>query len=280
VVVEMAIDPHAFNEFEAAGWQQKASGYDAFFAPVTGQVVGPLLDAVGAGAGIRLLDVASGPGYVAAAAARRGAQVTAIDIAPEMVELARRSHPEVDFRAGDAEALPFQVGSFDAVVSNFGILHLGRPEQAAAEFARVLSAGGSVAMSVWDVPGRARLIGVFVDAMTEAGAAPPADVPVGPPFFRFSDDDAFAELLAGAGLIDVAVDTVEFSHRMPSTGALWNHMLAGTVRTAAAIQGQPPDVQARIRTAFDRLAGAHAVGDGLDLPVSVKLATGRKPSAS
>lgn len=276
----MGIDPHAFNAFEAAGWQNKAAPYDAFFAPVTGRVVKPLLDAVGAGAGTRLLDVASGPGYVAAAAARRGAEVTGVDIAPAMIELARRSHPEIDFRPGDAEALPFADASFNAVVSNFGILHLGRPEQAAAEFARVLTTGGSVSMSVWDAPARARLIGVFVDAMTEAGATPPVDIPVGPPFFQFSDEGAFAGLLAGAGLVDVAVETIEFIHRLPSSGVLWDGLLDAAVRTTAAIQGQPPDVQARIRAAFERLVSAHAVADGgLDLPVSVKLASGRKPFA-
>jgi SAM-dependent methyltransferase len=221
--------------------------------------------------------VASGPGYVAAAAARRGAQVTGVDIAPAMIEFARRSHPEIDFRLGDAEVLPFASVSFDAVVSNFGILHLGRPEQAADEFARVLTPGGSVSMSVWDVPARARLIGIFVDAMTEAGATPPSDLPLGPPFFQFSDDDAFAGLLAGAGLTDVAVGTIEFIHRLPSSDALWDGLLGAAVRTTAAIQGQPQDVRTRIRAAFDRLVSAHAVADGgLELPVSVKLATGRK----
>jgi SAM-dependent methyltransferase len=277
----MGIDPLAFNAFEAAGWQKKAAPYDAFFARVTGRIVDPLLAAVGAGAGTRLLDVASGPGYVAAAAARQGAQVTGVDIAPAMIEFARRSHPEIDFRPGDAEALPFADGSFDAVVSNFGILHLGRPEQAAAEFARVLTAGGSIAMSVWDAPVRARLVGVFVDAMTEAGATPPAEIPVGPPFFQFSDDDTFAGLLAGAGLVDVAVETIEFIHQVPSSSALWDGLLDAAVRTTAAIQGQPPDVQARIRAAFERLVSAYAVADGgLDLPVSAKLATGRKPFAA
>jgi len=277
---ESGIDPQAFNAFEAAGWQQKAPAYDAFFASVTGRAVDPLLDAIGAGPGVRLLDVASGPGYVAAAAARRGAQVTGVDIAESMIKLARGAHPEIDFRQGDAEALPFPDASFDAVVSNFGVLHFGRPEQAAAEFARVVAAGGAVALTVWDVPAQSRLIGVFVDAMAEAGAVPPSDLPTGPAFFQFSDDKAFIELLAGAGLVDVAVTTVTFQKQVPSADLLWDGLLAGTVRTASVILGQPPQVQARIRAAFDRLVSGYPSGDGgIDLPVSVKLASGRRPVA-
>ena len=59
-----------------------------------------------------------------------------MDVAQAMVALARRLHPDVDFRQADAHALPFEDSSFDAVVGNFVILHLGRPEQAAAEFVR------------------------------------------------------------------------------------------------------------------------------------------------
>ena len=87
---------------------------------------------------MRVLDVGSGPGYVAAAAAARDATAVGVDVAPAMVALARTLHPQVEFVQGDAEHLQFADDSFDAVVANFAILHLGRPEQAAAEFARVL----------------------------------------------------------------------------------------------------------------------------------------------
>lgn len=269
----------AFNRFEAAGWERSAAPYDAFFAGVTSRLAGPVLDAVAAGDGTRLLDVATGPGYVAGAAAARGAQVTAVDVSAAMVELAARTYPEVAVRQGDAEALPFPDAAFDAVVCNFGVLHLGRPERAAAEAARVTAPGGRVALTVWDVPAKARLIGVFVDAMASARAAPPAELPVGPPFFRFSDQAEFAALLTGAGYGDVAVATVAFLHAVPSAEALWDGLLAGTVRTGPSILGQPPEVRQAIRAAFDRLAAEYAAPDGaLALPVSVKLATGRKPT--
>lgn len=132
VVGQPAIDPDAFNAFEASGWEHKAAGYDHFFGGITGRFVEPLLNAVSAGPGTRLLDLATGPGYVAARAADRGASVVGVDVAGAMIALARRLHPEIDFRQADIHKLPFEAGSFDVVVGNFVVLHLGRPEQAMA----------------------------------------------------------------------------------------------------------------------------------------------------
>ena len=197
-----------------------------------------------------------------------------------MISLARRLHPQLEFRHGNAEALPFQDGSFDAVVGNFVMLHLGRPERAAAEFARVLAPGGRVALTVWDVPERARFLGVLVDAVAAAGARPPEDIPVGPPIFRFADDQEFARLLQSQHLEDTEVRTISFTHPESSPDALWQGLLGGTVRTSALVLRQPSEVQRQIRAAFDRIVQQYAVGAGLELPVSVKLASGRKPAAS
>jgi ubiquinone/menaquinone biosynthesis C-methylase UbiE len=102
------IDAAAFNAFEAAGWEAKAAGYDEFFGAITTRLVAPLLDAAEVRAGVRLLDVASGPGYAAARAAERGASVVGVDIASAMISLASRLHPQLEFLRGDAEALPSQ----------------------------------------------------------------------------------------------------------------------------------------------------------------------------
>ena len=273
----MTVDADAFNTFEAAGWERQAAGYDDFFGRITTSVVDPLLDAAGVESGVRVLDVASGPGYVTARAAERGASAIGVDIAEAMLSLARRRHPELDFRRGSAEELPFAEETFDAVVANFVLLHLGRPEQAAAEFVRVLAPGGRIALSVWDVPERARFVGVLLDAVAAAGASPPEDLPVGPPIFRFSDEQEFAALLRGSGLEDVDVTTVAFSHSAASPDELWDGLLGGTVRAAALVLGQTEAVQRRIRAAFDRIVAEHRVEDGLELPVSVKLASARKP---
>jgi SAM-dependent methyltransferase len=272
------IDEDAFNAFEAAGWEGVASGYDRFWESLTSRTCDPLLDAAGVGAGTRTLDVATGPGYVAAHAAERGASVVGLDLAEAMVELARSRCPEIEFVRGDAEELPFPDGSFGAVVANFMILHVARPDRAVAEAFRVLAADGRVALSVWDVPARARFIGVLLDAVTEVEAAPPADIPEGPPFFRFADDAAFTGLLRGAGFEDVAVRSISFTHHVAGSDELWDGLTGATVRMAALVEGQDAETQHRIREAFDRQLAEYGGPGGVDVPVAAKVVSGRKPA--
>lgn len=269
-----AIDPAAFNAFEAAGWERKAATYDDFVGGVTSRLVDRLLDAAGVVPGTRVLDIATGPGYAAAEAAGRGALVVGIDVAAAMVQLARGRYPGIDFRVADAEALPFEAGAFDAVVGNFMILHLARPEQAVSEFVRVLKPGGRVALSAWDQPIRMRMLGVFLDALADAGVSPPDDIPAGPPFFRFADEDQFAGLLEDAGLTGVTVDTIAFRHHVSTAAELWTGLLRGTVRTSALIERQTEQIRRQVRAAFDRQMRDYQRGDGFELPVSVKLAHG------
>jgi SAM-dependent methyltransferase len=271
------IDADAFNAFEAAGWEAKAAGYDHFFGAFTSELVDPLLDAAEVGPGVRMLDAASGPGYVTTKAAERGASVVGVDIAEAMITLAAQLHPRLEFVRGDAQALPFPDESFAAVVGNFALLHLGRPELAAEEFVRVLEPGGRLALTVWDAPERARFLGVFLDAVAAAGAAPPAEIPHGPPFFRFADEQEFVRLLSGQELEDVQVRTISFSHSFGSPDEYWDGLLGGTVRISALVFGQSEEVQREIRAAFDRLVEPYKVDDRLELPVSVKLASGLRP---
>ena len=76
-----AIDPDAFNAFEAAGWEERAPGYDRFFGSITSRLAAPLLDAARVGERTRVLDVATGPGYIAGEASARGASVVGVDVA-------------------------------------------------------------------------------------------------------------------------------------------------------------------------------------------------------
>lgn len=273
---ELSIDPDAFNAFEAAGWQRTAWTYDPL-AAITSRVITPLLDAAGVEAGMRVLDIGSGPGHAAAQAAQREAAVVGIDVATAMVQRARRLHPGLDFREANAEALPFADGCFDAVIGNFSIVHLGRPEQAVSEFVRVLTAGGQLALTVWDLPQRARWQGVVLDAVAAVDLTAPADIPPGPAFFRFSVDEQFAALLQDRGLTNIEVTTIVFDHPVSSADEWWDGVLAATVRVSALILHQPEPARRRIRAVFDQLVTQYHHGDHLDVPVSVKLAAGTKP---
>src|SRR5690242_16566925 len=110
-----------FHRFEQAGWERAAVSYGDAFGSLTSQTIPALLEAAGVVRGTRLLDVASGPGYVASAAAELGASVVGIDFSPEMIVLAARQHPGLEFLEGDAESLAFPDRSFDAVAINFGV---------------------------------------------------------------------------------------------------------------------------------------------------------------
>jgi len=107
--------------------------------------------------GARVLDVACGTGNTAIPAARAGAQVTGVDIAPNLLEQARaRAAAEklnIVFQEGDAEQLPHKNGEFDWVVTMFGAMFAPRPEVVAAELARVCRKGGTIAMANWTPEG-------------------------------------------------------------------------------------------------------------------------------
>jgi SAM-dependent methyltransferase len=271
-------DAEAFDAFEATGWATKDVGaYDSLAGRVTARLAEPLLAAVGAGAGTRILDVATGPGYVAARAAELGADPVGLDFSEAMVAFARVRAPEVEFVHGDATELPFPDGSFDAAVGAFVLLHLGSPERAVAEAARVLKPGGRAAFTVWDVPSRGRWLGVLLDAVADVGAAPPADVPPGPPLFRFADESEFRRLLGDADLVDVDVDTIDFTLALESADELWDGLVAGTVRVRPAVAAQTDAVQAAIRARFEELLAEYRGADGYEVPVAVKLGSGRKP---
>ncbi len=126
-----------------------------------------LVDAVAPRAGEHVLDVAAGTGNVAIRAAACGAKVTAVDIAPRMVQWGReRTGPAVEWIEGDVEDLPLPDNTVDVALSAFGVIFAPRPDVALAQLRRVLKPGGRIALTAWTTDGyvaqRARLIRLFV----------------------------------------------------------------------------------------------------------------------
>ena len=115
------------------------------------------VDRLGLKPGSKVLDVACGTGNLAIPAARLGANVTGVDIAPNSVEQARtnaaREGLTAQFDEGDAEALPYADASFDAVITMFGAMFAPRPDLVAAELKRVTKPGGLIAMANWTPTG-------------------------------------------------------------------------------------------------------------------------------
>src|ERR1700738_90462 len=195
-----AQDAERLRRFERERHDSLAATYHDFFTPVTALAINPLLDTVRLHAGAQLLDVATGPGSLAAEALRFGARPVGVDISPGMIAIAGNAYPGIDFHVAEVEHLSFADRSFDAIVCNFGLGHFPYPESAITECVRTLKPGGRIALSWWDDPSRQRIQGLFREAIAEIGATPPPDVPAGYSIFRFSDTDEFRRLLYCAGL--------------------------------------------------------------------------------
>jgi SAM-dependent methyltransferase len=269
----------AFKAFEADGWSAQAETYGGLIGAITSRLAEALLDAAGVRSDWRVLDVATGPGYVAERAAERGARVVGIDLAAGMLEQARQRLAGVELLRADAEQLPFDDGSFDAVIGGFVINHLPDPQRALAEAARVLVSGGRVAFSVWDRPERMRVMGVVIEAIKAAGVDRGDAVPRGGPDpYRFSDGGEFRALLEGVGLAGVAVETVELTHRAAGAEELLRGILGSSVRTAALLRAQSAAARRAVMAALERTVEPHrGSGGALELPVVAKLASGVKP---
>lgn len=151
------MDALKLDEFKArqrATWEAGDYGACSSYIAEVGELV---VTRAGIGPGMRVLDVASGTGSVARPAARAGARVTALDLAPRLLRAgeskARAEGLEIEWREGDAEDLPFADGSFDRVCSTFGHMFAPRHQRTADEMARVCRRGGAIVTATWTPEG-------------------------------------------------------------------------------------------------------------------------------
>lgn len=258
----------AFARWERQAWETCAAPYSASMTALTSGAAGALLDAAGVEAGTRLLDVATGPGVVALAALARGAEVIAVDQSEAMVVLARAAG--LDARQASAAQLPFDDGSFDAVVASFLLNHMARPHEGVAELARVC--GGRVGLTLWDVPNPA--LGLFGSVGKPSGET--EVVPPGPDSHLYSDDARLGALLAGAGVDHVLVERVGWTLTV-EPGAWFDDVAAAAPRTGAVLAATTPEGRAELRRRYvEEATTSYGRADGLvTLPAAAVVGSGR-----
>lgn len=209
--------------------------------------------------GEKVLDLATGTGITAIAARERGASVTGVDLTPELLEVARgkardAGFTDIDFREGDAEALPFANASFDVVVSTCG--HMFAPDQpkVAAELARVTRPGGRVVFLAWTPDGG--LGGWF--RITNKHFPPPAGV-ASP--FNWGDAEKVRQLLGNA-FRDVTFtrgDCPQFGASPEDIWNLFSTRYGPTVRAVSNLQG---DALAVFRSEMLSFLAGYRAADG------------------
>lgn len=262
----------AFGAWEREAWELRAVPYAASLGDLTRGSIPALLDAAGVSDGLTVLDVGTGPGFVALAALARGASVAAADQSSAMVGIACAAG--VDAVTAPVEQLPYADSSFDAVLAGYLLNHLPRPEAAVASLARVLRPGGRLALTVWDLPDANPALGLFGPVAASLGLA--ASAPPGPDAQRFSDDVALRDLLA-PGFRDVRVERVGWTVAV-EPGPWFEAVAAATPRTGAVLAAASGEQRAAMRGRYVEVALSRfgTAGGRVELPASAVLGSGTR----
>jgi len=206
-----------------------ANAYERLHVPALfGQWAPHLLDAAGIGPGQRVLDVACGTGVLAREAVGRvGPEggVSGIDPDPGMLAVAARLAPGVAWRQGTADAMPYPDGSFDAVVSQFGLMFFPDRRASLREMLRVLAPGGRMAVAVWDTLENAHAYPIEVALLQRIAGQRAADALRAP--FALGDRRELLGLFDSAGVASVRIVTRTGTARFPSVRSMVEADLRG-----------------------------------------------------
>lgn len=266
-----------FVEMEHAGWAKRADAYDDGFAKITNQTIAPMLDALSDNvSGKSLLDLCTGTGHLAGAAAKRGARVEGSDFVDEMVAIAKKNYPDVPFKSADATKLPYKDGSFDLISCAFGLLHMAEPEKALAEAYRVLKPGGRFVFSVWNGPDKGGDFFVVFMGSLKAHGSLDVDLPPAPPMFKFADEETATNAMNEAGFGDVRVQVVNAVWETAKGEGVLELLNKSAVRGPMLLERQTPEAFEKVRAAMIEAAEKRRDGDRIKIAFPATVVTGTK----
>jgi SAM-dependent methyltransferase len=224
---------YAHAVMSAEHWGKRPRDWAELAEPSNAPLFAEVLNRLELGRGVRLLDVGCGSGYAARMAARLGADVTGLDITPELLAIARERVPGATFVEGGMDTLPFEDGSFDAVVGFNAFQFADDPARAVAESARVVRPGGAVAATTFAEPERNESTALHrALEPLRATAAASQHLP-----YALSEPGGLERLLASAGLEPSASGEVPLTWAHEDTDRAVRAVLAsggGAIAIAAA----------------------------------------------
>jgi SAM-dependent methyltransferase len=254
-----------------------AKAYEALFVPALfGQFARKVADAAQVQPGERVLDVACGTGVLAREIASRigsATGVAAVDPSPGMIAVAQQLAPAIAWREGVAESLPFPGESFDAVVSQFGLMFFTDRRQALREMLRVLAPGGRMVVAVWDSLEHMPAFAAEVALLDRMAGRPAADALRAP--FVLGDRTELATLFSDAGAASVQVTTHRGTAQFPSIRTMVEADLRGWLPVMGVILSEE-QIDRILQVALQTL-GSYATADGkAAFPLSAHLVSATK----